>query len=436
MEKVKVGVAKIKELLSEICSDAMGGWFELPEKYDKEELAEIKKTAKRIQKKSDFLVCVGIGGSYLGHRAVIEALKPESKTKVLYAGNSLSSVELEDVLKEVGGKDWSINIISKSGTTMEPLVAFRILKEKLIEKYGEKRAYQRIYATTDAKKGVLFEEAEKNGYKRFVVPDNIGGRYSVLTAVGMLPMAVAGVDVEELLAGAAECREKQLKEDDLEGSLLIKYAVLRDYLYRKGFGTEVLATFEPRLHYFQEWWKQLIGESEGKGFRGIFPATLVYSTDLHSMGQYMQQGRRDIFETFLEFKFDEEASLKVPKESEKKEKDENTEGAEENKDTKDDEIDAKRSEECRFDDRSLVELNRIAMEATVRAHSEGENGIPVIVLNFTEEKAKYLDERTMGAMIYFFEVACALTAKMAGVNPFDQPGVETYKKEMLELLIG
>ena len=358
------------QILREIARDEMGGWLELPRKYDVGELARVKEMAKKINEDSEYLVCIGIGGSYLGHRAVIEALRPKSETKIIYAGNSLSRRELEWALDKVGDHDFSVNVISKSGTTLEPAIAFAEFKKKLIEKYGEAEAYQRIYATTDAKKGALHDEAVAAGYTRFVVPDNIGGRYSVLTAVGMLAMAVAGVDIDKLLEGAAEAVETAVEP-------AVKYAYTRYALDAKGYDTEMFASFEPSTVYFNEWLKQLFGESEGKNKRGILPDSVIYSTDLHSLGQYIQDGRRNLFETIIDFPTDE--------------------------------------------------MNAKVVKAVQVAHAEG--GIPVLNISVPS-----FDERGFGELVYFFELACAVSAKLIGVNPFDQPGVEAYKEELRKLL--
>ena len=365
-----VDAEKTAQVLKEIARDPMGGWMELPRKYDMGELVRIKEAAKKIQEESEYLVCIGIGGSYLGHRAVIEALRPQSETKIIYAGNSLSRRELEWALDKVGDHDFSVNVISKSGTTLEPAIAFGEFKKKLIEKYGEEEAYQRIYATTDAKKGALHDEAVTCGYTRLIVPDNIGGRYSVLSAVGMLPMAVAGVDIDKLLEGAAEAVETAVAP-------ATEYAWARYLLGERGYDTEVFASFEPATMYFNEWLKQLFGESEGKNRQGILPTAVVYSTDLHSLGQFMQDGRRNLFETIINYPTDE--------------------------------------------------TNAKVVEATRTAHVAGE--IPVLQIVVSS-----YDEEGFGELIYFFELACAVSPKLFGVNPFDQPGVEAYKTELMKLL--
>ena len=368
----KVDTERAAGILKEIAKDKMGGWFNLPKKYDMGELVRIKEAAKKIQDESEVLVCIGIGGSYLGHRAIIEALRPKSGTKIVYAGNSLSRRELNHVLKQVGDHDFSVNVISKSGTTLEPAVAFGEFKKKLIEKYGEEEAYQRIYATTDKKQGALHDEAVACGYTRFVVPDNIGGRYSVLTAVGMLPLAVAGVDIDKLLEGAADAASESVEA-------AIKYAFMRYELGSKGYDTEVFASFEPCTLYFNEWLKQLFGESEGKNKQGIWPTSVVYSTDLHSLGQFMQDGRRNLWETIIDYPTDE--------------------------------------------------TNAKVVQAVRVAHLQG--GIPVLDIVVPS-----FDEQGFGELVYFFELACAVSAKLFGVNPFDQPGVEAYKNELSKLMSG
>lgn len=366
----KVDTEKISQVLTEISKDPMGGWFELPKRVDMAEFARIKEAAKKINDESEYLVCIGIGGSYLGHRALIEALRPRSDTKIIYAGNSLSKRELDHELKRLGDHDFSINVISKSGTTLEPAIAFTEFKKKLIEKYGEEGAYSRIYATTDANKGTLHDEAIANNYTRFVVPDNVGGRYSVLTAVGLLPLAVAGVDIDKLLEGAAEAVDQVIEPAS-------QYAWMRFTLGQRNYDTEVFASFEPSTMYFNEWLKQLFGESEGKNQKGIFPASVIYSTDLHSLGQFMQDGRRNLFETIINFPTDE--------------------------------------------------MNQKVVSAVVKAHTAG--NIPVLSIGVSS-----FDEKGFGELIYFFELSCAISAKLRGVNPFDQPGVEAYKTELKQLL--
>lgn len=399
-QPIETNPAKINSLISEIQSNPMGGWFDLPEKYDRGEFSRIQRAVARIQSNSEYLVCIGIGGSYLGHRALIDALRPESPTKILYAGNSLSARELSTLFDTLGDADFSINVISKSGTTTEPAVAFRLLKEKLSAKYGA-AASERIYATTDANAGALHDEAVQESYERFVVPDNIGGRYSVLSAVGLLPLAVAGVDIAELMSGAAAERSAVL--DDPAASAAAAYATARYDLLCRGFDVEVLASFEPSLRLFTEWWKQLFGESEGKQHRGIFPASVTYTTDLHSLGQYLQDGRRDIFETMLEFSTAPDVDYALPASVQ------NLDGLD------------------YLTGKTLNFMNQKALEATVDAHRSG--GIPVFELEAPDFSA-----RSFGALVYFFELACALSAKLSSVNPFDQPGVEAYKKNMFHLL--
>ncbi len=399
--KIKVDEPRVQTILDELRQDPMAGWLMLPETYDRAEFKSIQAAAQKIQQSSEYLVCIGIGGSYLGHRAVIEALRPASSTKVLYAGNSLSPFELQKVFDELGDADFSVNVISKSGTTTEPAVAFRFFKEKLIQKYGAKAA-ERIYATTDENRGALHDEAVQEDYARFVVPDNIGGRYSVLSAVGLLPLAVAGVDAEALLAGAA-IEYNYLNTLPLAQNSAIEYATARADLLQKDYDVEVLACFEPRLHYFAEWWKQLFGESEGKQHQGIFPASVIYTTDLHSLGQYLQEGCRNIFETVLSFDPDPETDFIIPESAQ------NLDGLN------------------YLAGKKLSYLNQTAKVATIAAHRAG--GIPVYQL-MTDK----IDARTMGALIYFFELSCAISAKLSGVNPFNQPGVEAYKNNMFHLL--
>lgn len=401
-QPVAVNVAAIQEIISQIRADAMGGWFDLPETYDKTEFAEIKSAAAKIQSNSQYLVCIGIGGSYLGHRALIEALNPTSPTKILYAGNSLSPLAFDQLLKTLGDADFSINVISKSGTTTEPAVAFRLLKAKLVQKYGTDGARARIYATTDANRGALHDEALQEKYTRFVVPDNIGGRYSVFSAVGLLPLAVAGVDIDALLGGASE-EYHDTFDHQLANAAAIKYASTRATLAAEHHDVEILATFEPALQYIEEWWKQLFGESEGKQGQGIFPASVIYTTDLHSLGQYLQEGRRNIFETMLEIEAAPATDFSVPSDIQ------NLDGLN------------------YLAGKNLSFINQSALEATIAAHRSG--GIPVL-----EIAAPDLSTRSLGALIYFFELACAISAKLQGVNPFDQPGVEAYKTNMFARL--
>lgn len=370
------------------------GWLDV--RVDIDELEKIKACADRIRKDSDFLIVIGIGGSYLGARAVIEALSHTFKAKnVIFAGNNLSADYMNDLLEYIDGKDISINVISKSGTTTEPAVAFGILREYMEKKYGEK-AKERIYVTTDKEKGILKEQADKAGYETFVVPDDVGGRYSVLTAVGLLPIAVAGIDIDKILNGALEAKEEFA---DIDNNICYRYAAIRNILYAKGKKIELLVNYEPKMHYFTEWWKQLFGESEGKDKKGIFPAGVDNTTDLHSMGQYIQDGERHLFETVI-----------------------NIENA-----YRDIEIHTSEEKLKFLDGKTLNEINHKAMQGTVIAHSKG--GVPNIEISIEK-----LDEKTIGELIYFFEKACAISGYLLGVNPFNQPGVEAYKKEMFRLL--
>ncbi len=403
-QPVAVNLNAVNVALSEIRNDPMSGWLTLPDDYDQEELARIKRAAEQIRQDSKFLVCIGIGGSYLGHKAVIEALGGKSPVQILYAGNSLSPRALERIFQQIGDADFSVNVISKSGTTTEPAVAFRFFKERLHKKYGREGAAKRIYATTDANKGALHGEAVQEGYTRFVVPDNIGGRYSVLTAVGLLPIAVAGIDVDSMLAGAKQEKSSYDEEVNLSTVPAIQYAATRADLLEQHYDVEVLATFEPELYFFEEWWKQLFGESEGKNHQGIFPASVVYTTDLHSLGQYLQEGRRNIYETILSIEDAGPVDHAIPA----------IPGAD---------VDGLKY----LENRHLSEINRIALEATATAHRAG--GIPVFEITMPD-----LSATSLGALIYFFEYACALSAKLCDVNPFDQPGVEMYKNNMFKLL--
>ena len=386
------------------------GWLDLPENYDKEEYAEIKKAAAKIQSDSDALVVIGIGGSYLGARAAAEALnnnffniqnKEDRKVpQIFFAGNSISSAYLADLANLLKDKDFSINVISKSGTTTEPAIAFRVLKSLLEEKYGVEEAASRIYVTTDRKKGALKGLADSCGMKTFVVPDDVGGRFSIFTAVGLLPIAVAGIDTDAMLKGAFDAYNeyKPLSKDND----CYKYAAVRNILYNKGKTTEIMVNYEPNLHYFSEWFKQLYGESEGKDNKGIFPAAVDFSTDLHSMGQYIQQGRRNIFETVLNVNMPE-------RDLEIKAIDEDIDGLN------------------FLAGKTLDAVNKKAFLGTLAAHTNG--GVPNIILNIPR-----LDAYNFGKMIYFFEKACGISGYILGVNPFDQPGVEAYKKNMFALL--
>lgn len=387
------------------------GWLELPTNYDKEEFKRIKKAAKKIKKESDILVVIGIGGSYLGARAVIESLTssfynmlPDKQRKypqILYAGNNLSSNYLNELIEYIGDKDFSVNVISKSGTTTEPAIAFRVFREILENKYGIDEARSRIYATTDKEKGALKTLAENEGYEQFVVPDNIGGRYSVLTAVGLLPIATAGIDIDKLMEGARVAQERY-NDPNLKYNECYQYAVVRNILYKLYKNTEILVNYEPKMHYFTEWWKQLFGESEGKDEKGILPVGVDNTTDLHSMGQYIQEGRRNLFETVV--------SVKTP-------------NSDFTINSDDDNLDGLNY----LAGKKLDYVNKKAMEGTVQAHVSGD--VPNIGVLMNK-----LDEENIGELIYFFEKACAMSGSLLGVNPFNQPGVEKYKKNMFKLL--
>ncbi len=387
------------------------GWLELPTNYDKEEFARIKKAAKKIKKESDILVVIGIGGSYLGARAVIEALtssfynmlpnKQRKYPQILYVGNNLSPNYINELIEYIGDKDFSVNVISKSGTTTEPAIAFRIFREILENKYGIDEARSRIYATTDKAKGALKTLAQNEGYEQFVVPDNVGGRYSVLTAVGLLPIAVAGIDIDKLMMGAKTAQDRY-DDPNVKYNECYKYAVVRNILYKLYKNTEILVNYEPKMHYFTEWWKQLFGESEGKEQMGIFPAGVDFTTDLHSMGQYIQEGRRNLFETVI--------SIKTPNSDITIHPD-------------DDNLDGLNY----LAGKGLDYVNKKAMEGTIKAHVSGD--VPNIVIELEK-----LDEENIGELIYFFEKACAMSGNILGVNPFNQPGVEEYKKNMFKLL--
>ena len=382
------------------------GWIDLPVNYDKDEFARIKKAAEKIRSDSDVLVVIGIGGSYLGAKAAIDFLTGPfynytEKTQIIFAGNNISPNYLNSVLECIDGKDVSVNVISKSGTTTEPAIAFRVLKKYLEDKYGKEGAKGRIYATTDKAKGALKNLADCEGYETFVVPDDVGGRFSVLTAVGLLPIAVCGADIDSIMQGAADARELY-SGDDIESNECYQYAAARNILHRRGKDIEMLVNYEPELQYFIEWWKQLYGESEGKDGKGIFPAGASFSTDLHSMGQYIQDGRRLMFETVL---YVEESKTDLIVEE-----------------------DADNVDGLNFlAGRGMDFVNKKAFEGTYLAHNDG--GVPNLIL-----KIKKLDEYTFGQLVYFFEKACGLSGYMLGVNPFNQPGVESYKKNMFALL--
>lgn len=394
-----------------ILEDDFVGWIDLPENYDKTEFKRIKAAAERINEDSDILVVIGIGGSYLGARAVIEALsssfytmqtlKQRKHTLVLFVGNNLSSNYINELIEVIGDKDFSINVISKSGTTTEPAIAFRVFREILENKYGIDEARSRIYVTTDKKRGALRTLSMEEGYETFVIPDNVGGRFSVLTAVGLLPIAVSGINIEKLMAGAKNA-QVNYNDSNLKYNECYKYAVIRNILYRQGKSIEVFANYEPKMHYLTEWLKQLFGESEGKENKGIFPAGIDLTTDLHSMGQYMQEGLRNIFETVV--------SVETPKLNLTINPD-------------DDNLDGLNY----LAGKDLDYVNKKAMEGTIEAHVTG--GVPNILI-----KMERLDEENIGALIYFFELACGMSGSLLGVNPFNQPGVEEYKKNMFRLL--
>lgn len=383
------------------------GWVDLPCDYDKEEFARIKKAAEKIKKDSEVLIVIGIGGSYLGAKAALDMLtdtfynlKKKDTPQIFFAGNSISSTYLADLIELVGDRDFSVNIISKSGTTTEPAIAFRVFRDMLIKKYGVDGAKSRIYATTDKARGALKNSADKEGYETFVIPDDVGGRFSVLTAVGLLPIAAAGVDIDEIMRGAQDA--KKAYSTDFDNNDCYKYAAVRNILNRKGKNIEMLISYEPALQYFAEWWKQLFGESEGKDQRGIFPSSANFSTDLHSMGQYIQDGARIIFETVL--------NIQAPK--------------------KDIEIeaDAENIDGLNFlAGKTVSYVNNKAYLGTALAHNDG--GVPNMIINVPA-----IDAYHFGNLVYFFEKACAVSGYMLGINPFDQPGVEAYKKNMFALL--
>ncbi|WP_343346013.1 glucose-6-phosphate isomerase [Terrisporobacter petrolearius] len=387
------------------------GWIDLPNNYDKEEFARIKKAAQKIQSDSDVLVVIGIGGSYLGARAAIECLghsfrnslsKEDRKApEVYFAGNNISSTYLMDLIEIIKDKDVSLNVISKSGTTTEPAIAFRVLKEFLENKYGKEEAAKRIYATTDAKKGALKQVSDEEGYETFVIPDDVGGRFSVLTAVGLLPIAAAGFNIDEMMQGANDARIKYSKSN-LEENDCYQYAAVRNILHRKGKDIELLVNYEPNLHFVSEWWKQLYGESEGKDQKGIFPASVDFSTDLHSMGQYVQDGKRILFETVLNVK-------KPRKVVELKSEEKDLDGLN------------------YLSEKTMDFVNEKAFQGTLLAHTDGQ--VPNLIIDIPT-----LNEYNFGYLVYFFEKACGISGYLLGVNPFNQPGVEAYKKNMFALL--
>ncbi|MCI5775014.1 MAG: glucose-6-phosphate isomerase [Aerococcus sp.] len=383
-------------------------WIDLPKNYDHEEYARIKQAAEKIKQDSEVFVVLGIGGSYLGAKAAIEFLKNsfasavrDDAPEVVFAGNSLSGTYLQELVDYIGDRDFSVNVISKSGTTTETAVAFRVFKELLIEKYGKEGARERIYATTDRQNGALRNEADDEGYETFIIPDGTGGRFTVLTPVGLLPIAVAGGDMDQLLKGA-EAAMIDYHTDDIKANEAYQYAGLRNALYRKGYDTEILVNYEPRMTYFAEWWKQLFGESEGKDNKGIYPSSANFTTDLHSLGQYIQEGQRHFFETVLKVE-NAPKDITIPTLAD------NSDGLE------------------YLQGRTLNEVNAKAFQGTVLAHVDG--GVPNFVIRIPDMSAY-----TLGYLIYFFEIAVAISGYLNGVNPFDQPGVEAYKRNMFALL--
>ncbi|MGG3189318.1 glucose-6-phosphate isomerase [Priestia megaterium] len=383
------------------------GWVDLPLNYDKAEFTRIKQAAKRIREHSDALIVIGIGGSYLGAKSAIEALSHSfhnqiaGNTQVYFAGQNISSTYITHLFELLEGKDISVNVISKSGTTTEPALAFRLFRDYMEKKYGKEGARERIFATTDQEKGALKKLANEEGYETFVIPDDVGGRYSVLTAVGLLPIAAAGIDIDRMMEGALAAAQKY-NNADLSTNESYQYAAVRNILNRKGKDIELLVNYEPSLHYVSEWWKQLFGESEGKDQKGLFPASVDFSTDLHSMGQYVQEGRRNLIETVMQIK-------KPQIEVTIQEDPENIDGLN------------------FLAGKTMDEVNKNAFQGTLLAHVDGE--VPNLIIELDE-----LNEYTYGEMVYFFEKACAMSGHLLGVNPFDQPGVEAYKKNMFALL--
>lgn len=384
------------------------GWLDLPVDYDREEFTRIQKAAQKIRSNSQVLIVIGIGGSYLGARAAIELLHSQmyndlvtDTPKIYFVGNSISPSYLNQILKICEGKDFSINVISKSGTTTEPALAFRIFRKLAIEKYGREGAKERIFCTTDKARGTLKQLADEEGYETFVIPDDVGGRYSVLTAVGLLPIAVSGSDIQKLMDGAAKAREA-LAVCDLEKNDCYRYAALRNILYRKGKAIEIMVSYEPAFTMMNEWYKQLFGESEGKDNKGIYPSSAIFSTDLHSMGQFIQEGSRILFETVVDIKKPQQ-DLYI-------------------------EADPANFDGLNFlSQQNMSVVNQKAMQGTILAHTQG--GVPNMVLELPE-----VNEEELGYLIYFFEKACALSGYLLAVNPFNQPGVESYKKNMFALL--
>ena len=412
MEEILEHVGVVEEINQELLDKSEDeseflGWLKLPTEYDKKEFERIKKCAQKIRKDSDILLVIGIGGSYLGARAVIEALHSsfsqmkDDKPHIIFVGNNLSPDYINDVIDVLQGKDFSINVISKSGTTTEPAIAFRIFREILEGKYGIKEARKRIYVTTDKKKGALKQLSDAEGYESFVIPDDVGGRFSVLTAVGLLPIAASGLNIDKLMEGARIAEDKY-SDSSLEYNQCYQYAVARNLLYERDKSVEMLVSYNPRMHYFIEWWKQLFGESEGKDGKGLFPSGAEFTTDLHSLGQYIQEGRKILFETVLDIE-NSNTDITI------------------------------NMDEDNLDNlnylygKKLSYVNKMAMQGTIKAHSEGE--VPNIIIHIDE-----LNEETVGQLIYFFEKACAMSAELLEVNPFNQPGVEKYKTNMFKLL--
>ncbi|MBO5348810.1 MAG: glucose-6-phosphate isomerase [Clostridia bacterium] len=400
-------VKKVHKELNDSTEDKKNftGWVNWPQTYDKKEYEKIKKIANKIKGDSNILIVIGIGGSYLGARAAIESLKynkeKQSNVEILYVGNNLSANYINEIIDYVSDKEISINVISKSGKTTEPAIAFRIFRNLMENKYGIDGARKRIFVTTTKRKGALYKIAMQEKYAKLSIPENIGGRYSVLTAVGLLPMAVAGINIDKIMEGAKFAQEKY-SDDNLKYNDCYKYAVARNILYEKNKNIEIMGTYEPNLFYFIEWWKQLYGESEGKNYSGIFPSGAIYTTDLHSLGQYVQEGRRNLFETILNVKNTDSDII------------------------------------INYDEENLDELNYIAgkpisyvnqkaMLGTIQAHVDGD--VPNIIIDIDR-----LDETTIGHLLYFFEKSCAMSGNLSGINPFDQPGVEKYKENMFNLL--
>lgn len=387
------------------------GWIDLPFDYDKEEFARIKEAAKKIQANSDVLIVIGIGGSYLGARAAIEMLQhsfynllPKDKRKtpeIYFAGNNISSTYVSHLLELIEGKDFSVNVISKSGTTTEPAIAFRVFKEALEKKYGKEEAKKRIYATTDREKGALKKLATEEGYETFIIPDDVGGRYSVLTPVGLLPIATAGINIDEMMQGAQDAA-KEYNNPNVSENLSYQYAAVRNALYRKGKAIEILVNYEPSLHFVSEWWKQLFGESEGKDFKGLYPASVDFSTDLHSMGQFVQEGARNLFETVIQVE-QVEKHITINEDA--------------------DDLDGLNF----LAGKTMDFVNKKAFQGTMLAHTDGQ--VPNLIVTIPD-----MSPYSFGYLVTFFEKACGISGYLQGVNPFDQPGVEAYKKNMFALL--